>query len=172
MKNQKIKKKWWIALFVIIGIIIILLTMRNPEELEDQVVLNDILRLQQMQISSFDPLDAYHAGHIQIVTQLYNTLVDIDLNGKTVPSLAEKWESEDGIKWRFYLRKNVYFIKDPCFTIEHERILNASDVKYTFERLLNKDSTSLGVSYFANISGIENFQQDESKGIDGIKVMG
>ena len=166
------KKNWWIAIIVIIvGVSIFLFVPKYSQKLKGEVALNDILRLQQMQISSFDPLDAYHAGHIQMVKQLYNTLVDVDFNGKPVPSLSERWETKDGKTWRFYLVKNVYFIEDPCFTSKSERIFTASDVKYTFERLLNKDSKSLGVSYFTNILGVEKYRRGETNSIEGIKVI-
>ena len=91
------KRTWWIAIIVIIaGVFIFLLSPKDSQKSKSEVVLNDILQLQQVQISSFDPVDAYHAGHIQMVKQLYNTLVDIDFNGKPVPSLSERWESKDG----------------------------------------------------------------------------
>ena len=167
------KRNWWIlVMLIIIGALIFLFVPKHPEKLEGEATLNDILRLQQMQINSFDPLDAYHAGHIQMVKQLYNTLVDIDFNGKPVPSLSERWESKDGKTWSFYLVKNAYFIEDPCFANKSERIFTATDVKNTFERLLNKDSKSLGVSYFTNILGVEKYRRGEANGIEGIKVIG
>ena len=166
------KRIWWVALIVIIaGVFMFLLAPKDSQQPKSAVVLNDILRLQQVQISSFDPMDAYHAGHIQMVKQLYNTLVDIELSGKPVPSLAKEWESEDGKTWRFYLRRNVYFIEDPCFADKSERAFTATDVKYTFERVLNKESKSLGVSYFTNISGVEKYRKGESSGIEGIRTI-
>lgn len=167
------KRSYWIAVIaaIIIGAIVILFAPKYTQKPQGETVLNDVLTLQQMQISSFDPLDAYHAGHIQMVKQLYNTLVDIDLNGIPTPSLAERWESKDGVIWRFYLRKDVYFIEDPSFTDKSERIFNASDVKYTFERLLHKDSKSLGVSYFTNILGVEKYRKGESNSLEGIKII-
>ena len=167
------KRSYWIALIavIIIGAIVILFAPKYTQKPQGETVLNDVLTLQRMQISSFDPLDAYHAGHIQIVKQLYNTLIDIGLNGIPIPSLAEEWESKDGITWRFYLRKNVYFIEDPCFSDKSERIFNASDVKYTFERLLHKGSKSLGVSYFTNILGVEKYRKGESNSIEGLKIV-
>ena len=166
------KKKWWIPLIIIVVLAaIFLLAPKDSKKPKNEIVLNDILRLQQAQIKSFDPLDAYHAGHIQIVKQLYNTLVDIDLNGRPVPSLTEKWESIDRKTWRFYLRKNVYFADDPCFANKSERIFAATDVKYTFERLLNKASKSLGISYFTNILGAQKYREGKTISIEGIKVV-
>ncbi|MCJ7516225.1 MAG: ABC transporter substrate-binding protein [Dehalococcoidia bacterium] len=160
-----------LVLFIIVTVFVSIFTVGCQPKPEDGIVLNDILQLQQMEISSFDPLDAYHAGHIQMVKQLYNTLVDIDFEGKPIPSLAAKWETGDGKIWRFYLVENAYFIEDPCFESKAQRLFNASDVKYTFERLLRKDSKSLGVSYFTNILGAEEYRKGERNDIEGIKVV-
>lgn len=166
------KKKWWIPLIIIVILAaIFLLVPKESKRPKNEIVLNNILRLQQAQINSFDPLDAYHAGHIQIVKQLYNTLVDIDLNGRPVPSLAEKWENIDPKTWRFHLRKNVYFVDNPCFANKSERIFAATDVKYTFERLLNKTSTSLGVSYFTNILGAQKYREGKTNSLEEIRVV-
>lgn len=168
---KKITWIWIVTIALGFGVILLLLKPRETPKASDQSILHDILRLQQMEISSFDPLDAYHAGHIQIVKQLYNTLVDIDLNGKSIPSLAETWETHDGKTWRFYLREDVFFTEAACFEKMSDRHLVASDVRYTFERLLNKNSTSLGVSYFTNIVGMSKYRNGDANGIKGIEIV-
>lgn len=158
---------------VVITIAIIayqLLLPKKSQELHIVTPLKDILNLQQMQISSFDPVDAFHAGHIQIVKQIYNTLTDIDTEGKTTPSLSERWESEDGINWVFHLRKGIYFPPDPCFPDSGSRLFTAKDVKYSLERMLRNDSQSLGIAYFGNLLGVEEYRNGKSREIQGIKV--
>lgn len=133
-------------------------------------ILKDIWKLDQAQINSFDPLDAYHALHIQVVKQLFNSLTDIDNTGKIIPSLAKSWNTENGKEWIFYLRDDIVFVKDTCFSNDVKRKFTAKDVKYTFERLLNKDSKSLGISYFSNIVGFSEFRIGENKELRGIIV--
>ncbi|MCK4664973.1 MAG: ABC transporter substrate-binding protein, partial [Bacteroidales bacterium] len=87
-----------------------------------------------------------------------------------IPSLAKSWNTENGKEWIFYLRDDVMFVKDTCFSNNVERKLTAKDVKYTFERLLNKDSKSLGISYFSNIVGFNEYRNGESKQLNGIIV--
>ncbi len=167
---KKFKRKY---LFLILTIILALISFNGcgkKEKASEAIVLNDILQLQQAQINSFDPPDAYHAGHIQVVKQVFNTLTDIDLKGGTMPSLAKSWNTSNGAEWVFDLRQDVNFADDSCFNDKSERLFNAGDVKYTFERLLNKDSKSLGVSYFTNIIGLDRFRSGESKKIEGIVV--
>lgn len=161
MKN----KITFIILFVII------FNNCTEKEHNQEVVLNDIWKLEQTQINSFDPLDAYHSFHIQLVKQLFNTLTDLDSTGQIIPSLAASWESKNGKEWNFYLREDVLFIKDTCFSIKEERKFTADDVKYTFERLLNPASKSLGASYFSNIEGVQEYMNGSSDKILGIKVI-
>ena len=169
------KKKFWIiALAIAVGIVsfaTLKLTEKSSKTAEKIIILNDVMQLQQAQINSFDPLDAYHAGHIQIVKQIYNTLVDIDFNGKPIPSLADRWETADGRNWKFFLRKDVYFADNTCFQNSSEKHFNAQDVKYSFERLLNNNSESLGVSYFTNIKGVTDFRKGRVTEIEGIKII-
>ncbi len=158
---------------LIVGLGVLFFTIfRDGSTSPEQAFLRDILRLQNMQIGSFDPLDAYHAGHIHVVKQLYNTLVDIDLEGKPIPSLAKSWTTTDGKAWTFTLRQDVSFVDDPCFSELSERRFNAEHVKYSFERLMAEESQSMGVPYFLNIAGAKEFRAGTSTEIAGISVTG
>ncbi|GGK05231.1 ABC transporter substrate-binding protein [Pseudomonas matsuisoli] len=70
---------------------------------------------------------------------LMNRLVDYDATKQSlVPSLADRWEvSDDGLTYRFHLRENVAFHSTDYF--KPTRALDADDVIFSFERMLNKD---------------------------------
>lgn len=136
----------------------------------EATVLHDNLQLKQVQINSFDPIDAYHAGHIQVIKQIYNTLTDIDQQGKIIPSLASSWKTSDGKIWFFKLRTDVLFADDSSLKSKTKQLFEAKDVKYSLERLLHKNSKSLGASYFLNIIGVEEFRSGASENIKGIEV--
>ncbi len=77
---------------------------------------------------------------------IYETLTHFE-RGTTriVPGLAEKWDiSEDGKTYTFHLRKNVKFHTIPSFT--PSRNLNADDVLFTFDRMINKGNPYHNVS--------------------------
>ncbi|MGA6926665.1 MAG: ABC transporter substrate-binding protein, partial [Desulfosarcina sp.] len=57
--------------------------------------------------------------------------------GILTPALAVKWERQDALSWKFWLRQGVTFHNGNPFTAE--------DVKFTFERLSNPE-----VSEFVN----------------------
>jgi peptide/nickel transport system substrate-binding protein len=69
------------------------------------------------------------------MTQVYDTLVTKDKNGKNVPLLAESFEiSEDAKTYTFKLRKGVKF--------SNGQELTADDVRYSIEQLIASAFTS------------------------------
>lgn len=167
-------KLWIAALAVILAAIGIwaLQRVQHPDPPPRSASqLRDVLLLAQTQISSFDPLDAFHEGHIQIVKQIYETLTDVDERGDCVPLLAAKWETADNRVWRFHLKTNVFFASVPSFASEAERHLEAADVVYSFERLLGPESKSLGVAYFSDIAGLDAFRAGKEATLRGVRAV-
>ena len=70
---------------------------------------------------------------------LMNRLVEYDAaSGQLTPSLAERWDvSADGLSWTFQLRAGVKFQHTAWFTPSRE--LNADDVLFSFQRMLDPD---------------------------------
>jgi dipeptide transport system substrate-binding protein len=71
---------------------------------------------------------------------LFNRLVEFERGGtRIVPGLAEKWTiSPDGLVYTFNLRKGVKFHATEWF--KPGRTLNADDVVFTFDRMINKEN--------------------------------
>ena len=79
---------------------------------------------------------------------MYSRLTRLDVQMRPQPDLAEKWEiSPDGKTYTFHLRKGVKF--------HNGRELTASDVKYTYERIINPDTASIAKSFFDPIASVE-----------------
>jgi dipeptide transport system substrate-binding protein len=81
----------------------------------------------------------YDAGTtLDVVRPVFNRLVEIKF-GTTdpMPSLAEKWDiSDDGLTYTFHLRSGVKFQTAKVF--KPTRTLNADDVVFSFNRMLDK----------------------------------
>ena len=102
-------------------------------------------------IGSLDPAFAKNQSIMWAVHQLYNTLTEIDSNMSLKPSLAKEWEfSADKKEIIFHLRTDVYFQDDVCFAEGNGRRLTASDVVYSFNRILDKNTASPGAWIFNN----------------------
>lgn len=72
-------------------------------------------------------------------SQLFDRLLQLHpTTFKAIPMLAERWQvSPDGQNYTFHLRRNVNFQTTKWFT--PSRTMTASDVVFSFERLINPD---------------------------------
>lgn len=100
-------------------------------------------------IASLDPAFAKNQSIIWAVNQLYNTLVETDSLLRVVPSLATRYEvSEDRLRYRFHLRTDVYFHDNDAFELGKGRQLKASDVVFSFRRIIDPATASPGAWIF------------------------
>ena len=83
-----------------------------------------------------------------VIEHIYNGLTRVKPDLSIEPALAEGWEiSEDGTSYMFVLREGVTF---------HDGTpLKASDVKFTFERLVDPETASTSASELASMKSIE-----------------
>jgi len=102
-------------------------------------------------ISSLDPAFAKNQSNIWAVHQIFNTLVETDKHTTIIPSLATRWTvSSDKKEISFTLRNDIFFHDHPAFLNGKGRKMNASDVVYSFERLIDPKTASPGAWIFLN----------------------
>ncbi len=78
--------------------------------------------------SSFDP-DSY-----SLMSQIYDSLIHHDLNGKLVPGLATSWKIISECSIEFTLREGVFFHDGSPFTAE--------DVYFTYKKIIDPNTKS------------------------------
>lgn len=100
-------------------------------------------------IATLDPAFAKSLAIMWGVHFIYNTLVKVDTALKTQPSLAKRWEiSKDGLQYTFHLRNDVYFQDNPAFINGKGKKMTASDVAYSFNRIIDPKTASAGAWIF------------------------
>ncbi len=105
--------------------------------------------------------------HYTVAQNVFNRLVEMesDANGdmEILPSLAESWEiSDDGRIYTFHLRENV--------TFSNGSPLTASDVQYTFTRLLtHPNACNRDIADF--ISGADALESGRAKTLEGFNIL-
>jgi len=84
-------------------------------------------------IVDLDPARVYETTTNLVIEQFYDNLVDFEGTFEVIkPALAERWEAlEDGLTWRFYLRRGVKF--------HSGNEVNADAVVFSFTRALTLD---------------------------------
>ncbi len=112
----------------------------------------------------FDPAFSDTIFESQILDVIYSGLVKYNYLSNIVPDLCTHWEiSDDGLRYTFYLKKNVIFHNGQVFT--------SADVLATFKRLFDKKVNSTNAGLFFVIKGAREFNRGEVKTLDGIKII-
>ncbi|MEN3313980.1 MAG: peptide/nickel transport system substrate-binding protein [Acidimicrobiaceae bacterium] len=108
-----------------------------------------VLRLGAESPGSLDPSQARSPSEFLLAEQLFDGLTAYDPATLAVkPSLAASWQpSADFAHWDFTLRPDAKFANG--------RQITSTDVKYTFDRIARKGSTSPVVSQLSLISGFK-----------------
>lgn len=102
-------------------------------------------------LTSLDPAFAKNQANIWATNHLYNGLVQLDSELMIKPALAHSWDiSEDGKTYTFFLRDDVLFHEDACFTDPEQRKVTANDVVYSLSRIVDPEVASPGAWIFNN----------------------
>ena len=105
--------------------------------------------------------------HYTVAQNVFNRLVESESNEEgdleILPSLAQSWEvSEDGRVYTFHLRDGVFF--------SNGEPLTASDVLYTFKRLLTHPAAS-NQDIAEDILGAKELMSGQTDRLEGIDVL-
>ena len=104
-------------------------------------------------ISTLDPAFANDKATIWATSQIFSPLVKMNDNLEVIPLVAKNLPdtSENGKKYIFNLRTDVFFHDHSIFPNGKGRNVVASDFVYSFNRLLSKDLASSGSWVFNNV---------------------
>lgn len=95
-----------------------------------------------------DPHVAAGAEEWALLRSVYDSLVFADEKLSAQPELAERWEANPGSdEWTFFLRKGVKF--------HHGREMDADDVVFSYQRILNPETASPARSAFSMVQSVE-----------------
>ena len=129
---------------------------------------------------SLYPLNITMALEHRIISQTYQGLVKLDQEDLSIiPSLAEKWEvNEDATSFIFHLRKGVKFHDNACFTDGKGREVVASDIKYCFDKICEKNPSNQMYWIFKDrVTGANAYYESTTEkkplkeGISGVKII-
>ncbi len=112
-------------------------------------------------VRTLDPAIGYDVASWSFEQMLFNSLVTYDAGTTIVPDIAASWDqSPDGMRFLFALRTDVRFGSG--------RVCEASDVKYSLERLLKLSLHSQGAVFFHGIAGAREYASGHADAISGI----
>lgn len=116
-------------------------------------------------VRGFDPHVVFDELSNMGLKLMFDCLLDYDYDMNLVPSLAVALPdvSADGKTFTFRLRHDVRF--------HNGRELTAEDVRWSLERMLNADTASPGVGYYAQLEGVADYTAKRAPHVRGIVVL-
>ena len=112
---------------------------------------------------SLDPVIAFDGSSTPLQKLLFRGLLDYDGGINLIPDQASDWAvSPDGKTYTFHLRPGVKFA--------HGREVEAADYIYSFERVLNPKTASVGQTYLMDIVGAEEFNLGKAPHVTGLRA--
>ncbi len=103
-------------------------------------------------INSLDPAFAKDQASIWACSQLFNGLVQLNDSLLVKPSIAKSWQVDDnGSRYTFTLRDDVFFHENKLFTNINQRRVSAYDFEYSFVRLIDPKLASPGAWVMSNV---------------------
>lgn len=118
-----------------------------------------------------DPLTIKSPKTFIVSWQLFEGLLDLDDAGRIAPAIAEAWESQDNVTWRFRIRKGVSFHSSALFgSPAKARALTAADVVASYTAFCS------GAAYPAflltdSIKGCAEFNSGKAQTVEGLRVL-
>jgi oligopeptide transport system substrate-binding protein len=105
-------------------------------------------------IRSLDPVQMNDQTSTQVGENVYDRLLEFDLNLNLIPGLSALPEiSPDGLNYTYHLRTDAYFHDDPCFPGGKGRKFTSADVVYCYTRALDRTTNTGAEPYFKYIKG-------------------
>jgi oligopeptide transport system substrate-binding protein len=144
----------------LLGILLAFFTQSCSPKTDDSAAGKKVFRYNQVTpVSSLDPAFARNQANMWAIQTLYDCLVDVDDSLKIQPCLAKNWTiSADGRSYRFNIRQDVFFHDNACFPNGIGRKMTASDVAYSFGRIIDTTVNSPGSWIFkGRVDSIQPF---------------
>lgn len=102
-------------------------------------------------LTSLDPAFARNQFALWMDNQLFDGLVQVDDSLHIKPCVAKSWEiADNGMRYTFHLRNDVYFHDDAKFAGGTGRKATATDWVYSLGRLINPKVASSGSWIFSD----------------------
>lgn len=124
-------------------------TTKGASNKAENIARTDIVMALTADIVTLDPQDCTDGYSGTALSYIFNRLVKFDKDSKCVGDLAERWENPTPLEYTFYLRKGVKF--------HNGEELKASDVKFTFERILENPKSKYILSKMTECKIVDDY---------------
>ncbi|MDM2928360.1 ABC transporter substrate-binding protein [Citrobacter sp. Cm046] len=103
----------------------------------------ELVRNNGSEPASLDPHKVESNVEFNLISDMFDGLVSVNLQGEIEPRLASSWENKDNTVWTFHLR--------PGITWSDGSAITAQDVVWSWQRLVSPQTASPYASYLGNM---------------------
>jgi peptide/nickel transport system substrate-binding protein/oligopeptide transport system substrate-binding protein len=165
---SKSKKIFEFCLFIFLIFLILNIGCKEKSEAiqEKLPTAGGTFRYVQESPGNLDPAYLDDTYESSLVNQIFDGLLEFDVNLNVVPGLAQSWKvSQDGLTYTIFLKPNVRFHDGEEVTSE--------DVLFSLSRLLSPilKESSLAEDYLLNIEGAIEFKRGKIKELSGLRII-
>ena len=117
------------------------------------------------EISSLDPHKTGGVPESNVARQQFIGLTTTDVDGNLIGGIAERWESDDNVVWRFYLKDTKWSDGTP---------LTADDVLFSFQRVVDPATAANFANYLADakfLNAMDIIEGKKDKSTLGVKAL-
>jgi len=113
-------------------------------------------------VDNFDPLFADNLSTMRVLSLIYDGLFTLDRSGEVVPAIADDISvSDDGREYRIQIKSDLFFHDGPAFQSGIGRQLQASDIKWAFERAAQAGVPATASDLLMNIEGYSSYTKEQ-----------
>jgi oligopeptide transport system substrate-binding protein len=122
-----------------------------------------------------DPAQATDTTSAEVGYQIFETLVEYDIEGNVAPLLAKSWDiSNDGLTYTFYLQEGVKFhsnIEGGTPTVNGGREVTAEDWVWTFNYVCDPETKSPRAYFIDMIKGYQDYRDGKTDKLEGVRAV-
>lgn len=113
-------------------------------------------------VENFDPLFADNLSTMRVLSLIYDGLFTLNQSGEVVPAIADEVTvSDDGQEYRIQIKQDLYFHDSPTFQSGIGRELQASDIKWAFERAAHEGVPPTASQLLMNVEGYSSYAKEQ-----------
>lgn len=114
------------------------------------------------EVTNFDPLFVENLSTMRVLSLVYDGLYTLDDNGEPAKAIASDVEiSDDSLTYRININRDLFFHDSNAFASGVGRRIQASDIKWAFERTARIDVPPTAASLLMNIEGYSGFFKEQ-----------
>ena len=115
---------------------------------------------------TLDPHSVADTYSASVSNQIFEGLIEFDINTQPIPALAESWIiSADRLKYTLFLRKGVEF---------HDgKVFNSRDVVYSLERVISSNTIGgmAAFDFLKKIKGAVELKEGKADKLSGVEII-